>query len=157
MRSNTADGVPIRAEIVRLLGAGIPGPQFQIAAWLGRRRLHRQRPEPGRLAQGERDSFDGVAIAGEGAKAALVGKLGDKFVKAGVKFDVRGVTTGRNSFAAVARASFSKLKNGTASHVSLKTAGKGIVAATVRGTGGALSDAYSQSGDNAERRGTRVQ
>jgi RHS repeat-associated protein len=103
-------------------------------------------------ATGEQHGYDAqsaVASTAAGAAEGLAGRL-----LPGVK--AAKVTTGRNSFAAVAKSASTKLRNGSIRHVSMKTSVKAAVASTTKdgyktAAGFALESAKSQGASNDKK------
>jgi RHS repeat-associated protein len=75
-------------------------------------------------------SHEGFSV-GDTAKAAVVGAATAGVLKGAGSLKVSGITSGRNSYEAVAKAAQTKLTNGSISNVSATTVAKGTVAGVV--------------------------
>ena len=80
---------------------------------------------------GKQQGFNKTELAVKTGIGAVTGGVLDKVGKGGVA----GVTSGRNSFDAVAKTAQTKLTNGTVQSVSASTVGKGVTAGVVGDSG----------------------
>jgi len=80
----------------------------------------------------ERNWSDVATSAGIGAATGLAGGFAGKYVK------VKGITSGRSSYATVFKSGITKIQNGTAESMSFKILGKGIASGLVVGTPGSI-------------------